>query len=69
MMGAIPNSLAKIFTLTPQVQEFGLLQCKMSNTKADALEANPERGHRGDFLTITVAMPAKMLGDDYRDLV
>ena len=31
--------------------------------KADALEANPERGHRGDFLKITVTMPAKMLGD------
>jgi hypothetical protein len=31
--------------------------------KADALEANPERGHRGDFLKITITMPAKMLGD------
>jgi len=31
--------------------------------KADALEANPERGRRGDFLKITVTMPAKMLGD------
>jgi len=31
--------------------------------RADALEANPERGHRGDFLKITVTMPAKMLGD------
>ncbi len=31
--------------------------------KIGALEANPERGHRGDFLKITVTMPAKMLGD------
>ncbi len=31
--------------------------------KTGALEANPERGHRGDFLKITVTMPAKMLGD------
>ena len=31
--------------------------------EADALEANPERGNRGDFLKITVTMPAKMLGD------
>ncbi len=31
--------------------------------KTDVLEANPERGHRGDFLKITITMPAKMLGD------
>ena len=31
--------------------------------KAEVLEANPERGHRGDFLKITITMPAKMLGD------
>jgi hypothetical protein len=37
--------------------------------KADALEANPERGHGGDILKITITMPAKMLGDDCRDLV
>ena len=30
---------------------------------AAILEANPERGHRGDFLKITVTMPAAMLGD------
>ena len=26
-------------------------------------DPNPERGLRGDFLKITVTMPAKMLGD------
>ena len=31
--------------------------------KADPLEANPERGRRGDFLKIAVTLPAKMLGD------
>ena len=31
--------------------------------KAGAIEANPERGHRGDFLKITITMPANMLGD------
>jgi hypothetical protein len=31
--------------------------------KSDALKANPERGHRGDFLKITITMPARMLGD------
>ena len=31
--------------------------------KTGAFEANPERGHRGDFLKITVTMPARMLGD------
>ena len=31
--------------------------------KTGAFEANPQRGHRGDFLKITVTMPARMLGD------
>lgn len=31
--------------------------------KSVAFEANPERGNRGDFLKITVTMPAQMLGD------
>ena len=31
--------------------------------KAVALDANPERGHRGNFLKITITMPAEMLGD------
>ncbi len=31
--------------------------------EATIQEPNPERGLRGDFLKITVTMPAKMLGD------
>ncbi len=36
---------------------------KSKQHKAEVLEANPERGRRGDFLKITITMPAKMLGD------
>ncbi len=36
---------------------------KSKQHKVEVLEANPERGHRGDFLKITITMPAKMLGD------
>jgi hypothetical protein len=37
----------------------------MSNgrRKATIQEPNPERGLRGDFLKITVTIPARMLGD------
>ena len=32
-------------------------------TGAEVPTANPRRGQRGDFLKITVTMPAKMLGE------
>ncbi|MEE8151639.1 MAG: hypothetical protein V3T76_01215 [candidate division NC10 bacterium] len=37
----------------------------MSNGRREATtqDPNPERGLRGDFLKITITMPAKMLGD------
>ena len=37
----------------------------MSNGRREATiqEPNPERGLRGDFLKITITMPARMLGD------
>ena len=31
--------------------------------KSAVPDANPERGHRGDFLKITITMSAQMLGD------
>ncbi len=34
-----------------------------SRRESTITEPNPERGLRGDFLKITITMPAKMLGD------